>query len=393
MEFVKLALLLASVLGAIKPPKGFSNWVIPSVFVSAGMLSNLITYTQFKTSTLDLGPAILFLLTVVPLAVLLDTIGFFKAAANFALNRKRLLFWLWLLAATTTALINLDASVVLLTPLYITLAREQMIDEKNIVIIPALLASLASGLLPISNLTNLILVDRFNLGSLYFLERMGVPVICAATVGFFLYRRKVTSPRQTKQPVQKKHIKPLIVGLVTVVILVIGFLVGPYFSIKEWQVALGADIILAFLCRKIPLKEIPVNTALLVLCLGPLTLSTISSLKSTSYFNNKSFIGLFALGIISVIGANLFNNLPTTLVAVSSLKPPLPKGVWPFLLGVDMGPSLLITGSLAAMLWLEIARDFNVKYQPIEYAKWGFTVTIPAFVISLLIICLELVLF
>ena len=75
-------------------------------------------------------PALLFLLAGVPLAALLDRLGFFDALAVEVERRwERLpVVVLWILAAATTAVLNLDTTVVLLTPLYVRLARRSGID-------------------------------------------------------------------------------------------------------------------------------------------------------------------------------------------------------------------------------------------------------------------------
>ena len=62
----------------------------------------------------------------------------------------------WIIAAAVVALLNLDAAVVLLTPLYIRTARNTGLDPVMLAFQPVLLAMLASSALPISNLTNLI---------------------------------------------------------------------------------------------------------------------------------------------------------------------------------------------------------------------------------------------
>ena len=66
----------------------------------------------------SLWPALAFLLAGVPLAALLDRLGFFAAAA-----------------AVTTAVLNLDTTVVLLTPLYLRLARRAEVDPIPLVVI------------------------------------------------------------------------------------------------------------------------------------------------------------------------------------------------------------------------------------------------------------------
>ncbi|MEZ5202974.1 MAG: SLC13 family permease [Acidimicrobiales bacterium] len=70
-------------------------------------------------------PALAFLLAGVPLASLLDDLGFFDAvAARLQARWPELpVVALWALAAVTTIVLNLDTTIVLLTPLYLRLAR------------------------------------------------------------------------------------------------------------------------------------------------------------------------------------------------------------------------------------------------------------------------------
>ena len=70
------------------------------------------------------APALAFLLVGVPLAALLDELGFFDSVAGLLEHRYPDLpvLALWLLAAATTIVLNLDTTIVLLTPLYVRLA-------------------------------------------------------------------------------------------------------------------------------------------------------------------------------------------------------------------------------------------------------------------------------
>jgi arsenical pump membrane protein len=106
-----------------------------------------------------------FLLAGVPLAALLERLGFFAAATTVVLGRghhERRVVGLGVLAALTTAVLDLDTTVVLLTPLYLRLARKAAVDPLPLVAVPLLLASFASSVLPISNLTALIVTQRFD---------------------------------------------------------------------------------------------------------------------------------------------------------------------------------------------------------------------------------------
>ena len=89
------------------------------------------------------------------------------------------------MAAAVTVVFNLDAAVVLLTPLYIRIARRHGYSPEMLAFQPALLACLASNPLPVSNLTNLIAAEHFDLGVGEFLDhgceqsRTGWPVASA----------------------------------------------------------------------------------------------------------------------------------------------------------------------------------------------------------------------
>jgi arsenical pump membrane protein len=140
-----------------------------------------------------LWPALAFLLAGVPLAALLDRLGFFEAAAAALGGRRReetSVLGLWVLAALTTAVLNLDTTIVLLTPLYLRLARRARADPVAMVAVPLLLASFASSVLPVSNLTNLIVVDQLHVRTGAFVAHLGLPCVAACTAGWLMYRRR-----------------------------------------------------------------------------------------------------------------------------------------------------------------------------------------------------------
>ena len=67
-------------------------------------------------------------------------------------------------------------------------------------------------------------------------------------------------------------------------------------------------------------------------------------------------------GMVVAIGSNLVNNLPAGLVAGSAVQraqvPPAVSGA--VLIGVDLGPNMSVTGSLATILWLRALRRERV---------------------------------
>src|SRR5204862_8337043 len=85
----------------------------------------------------------------------------------------------------------------------------------------------------------------------------------------------------------------------------------------------------------------------------------------------------WAAGIGSVIGDSIANNLPVGLIAgsvVGSDHLP-PQVVGAMLIGVDLGPNLSVTGSLATILWLVALRRETIEVSAWRFLRLGLLVT------------------
>ncbi len=89
-------------------------------------------------------------------------------------------------------------------------------------------------------------------------------------------------------------------------------------------------------------------------------------------------------GLIAVV-SNLMNNLPAGLIASSAVAQAHPpqKLVDALLIGVDLGPNLSVTGSLATILWLTALRREGERVSFWRFLKVGLLVTPPALVLAL----------
>lgn len=72
------------------------------------------------------------------------------------------------------------------------------------------------------------------------------------------------------------------------------------------------------------------------------------------------------------------NNLPALVVALPFVSKPGNCSLWPVLLGVNAGPSLLVTGSLASLLWVESMAQLGVPVRARQYLGMGLRVSLPA---------------
>ena len=92
----------------------------------------------------------------------------------------------------------------------------------------------------------------------------------------------------------------------------------------------------------------------------------------------------FGVGLIS----NCMNNLPVGLISGTALQTAqehanLAQAV---LVGVDLGPNLSVTGSLATILWLIALRRENVKITGWQFFKVGLAVMPVALLASVLVL-------
>ena len=85
-------------------------------------------------------------------------------------------------ASLTTALFNLDTTAVLLTPVLLALAARAGIAALPLAMTTVWTANTASLLLPVSNLTNLLAMDRAGLSTHEFAARMWLPAVVAVVL-------------------------------------------------------------------------------------------------------------------------------------------------------------------------------------------------------------------
>jgi len=90
-------------------------------------------------------------------------------------------------------------------------------------------------------------------------------------------------------------------------------------------------------------------------------------------------------GLIVALGSNAINNLPAGLIAsATALQAHSPERVIDaMLVGVDLGPNLSITGSLATILWLLSIRREGEEVSFMRFCRIGMVVMLPALVLAM----------
>ena len=116
-----IAALALGVAGSVVPVRRIQPPVMVAAIAAVALASGFVPAAALGDALAALAAPLAFLLFAVPLAVVLDELGFFAGVAALVDGGRHLRLGLWV-AAAVTVLFNLDAAVVLLTPLYVRIA-------------------------------------------------------------------------------------------------------------------------------------------------------------------------------------------------------------------------------------------------------------------------------
>ena len=101
--------------------------------------------------------------------------------------------------------------------------------------------------------------------------------------------------------------------------------------------------------------------------------------------HQSTAMAAWASGLVLAVGCNLVNNLPAGLLAgrvvqVAHVPESIRAAV---LIGVDLGPNLSVTGSLATILWLTALRREDIQVSAWRFLKLGAMVMPPALILAI----------
>jgi arsenical pump membrane protein len=392
--------LLAATLGvAVARPPYLSEAVAASVGAAVLVIVGAVGLSGAGDALRDLGPTVGFLAAMLLIADgcrregLFDAMGAMMARGARG-SPQRLMAFVFAIAAGVTAVLSLDANVVLLTPVVFATAARMRTSAKPHVYACAHLANSASLLLPVSNLTNLLAFHASKLSFPRFAALMALPTIAAVGVEWVVFSRFFAIDLGRPRAAGARPERPALprFALAVLALTLAGFALSSVLGIEPvWFAAAGAAAMtLPALARR---TATPVQLAraaepgflVFVLGLGVIVQAASGNGLATAMRAvlpaGGSLPDLLAIAALSAILANLVNNLPATLMLVPVAAAAGPGPVLAMLIGVNVGPNLTYVGSLATLLWRRILRAEDSDVELGEFLRLG-ALTVPASLVA-----------
>jgi len=352
----------------------------------------------------------LFLAGMMLLSAVAQQEGLFDWAAAMATAHARgspaqLFTLVFMVGVAVTMFLSNDATAVVLTPaVYAATRAARVSNPLPYLLVCAFIANAASFVLPISNPANLVVFSAGEMPPLLdWLALFGLASLVAIATTYAMLRltqHRALAAEILAREVEEPHLsfsaKLAAAGIAATALVLI--------AASAWGVPLGLPTLITgvltaagvlLIERKHPATVVrAISWDVLLLVAGLFVL--VEALNQTGLASTLAEAlqrgadaapgwTAAAAGVLVAFGSNLTNNLPAGLIAAGVVQAAAApdKVAGAILIGVDLGPNLSITGSLATILWLTALRRAGLHMGARQFLGLGSVVMIPALVLSL----------
>lgn len=339
------------------------GWLLAGVGLAGLVVAAIVHPSATRSAAGQDWPPFVLVSGLLLVGLVANDDGLFAAAGNrlarTAPNGIVLFVGATVTVGAVTAVLNLDTSVAFLTPVLVYTARSRGGGEAPLLYGCLLLSNAGSLFLPGSNLTNLIVLGHLHLSGGQFLAHMWAPALVALTVtavviaGFEHRSLRIRADKAT--PSDPPVLGLGLAGVAAAVVLVV-VLRSPAIPVAAVGVTVAGIRLLAGKeqpGRVVDVLGAPVLIGLFGVAVALGVVGRVWSGPATLL----SHLDLWGTAAVAAVSSVLVNNLP----AASLLAARTPEHPFALLIGLNVGPNLFVTGSLAWFLWLRAARAAGAR--------------------------------
>jgi arsenical pump membrane protein len=353
----------------------------------------------------------LFLIGMMLIAELAQREGLFDYLAAFAVEHargspRRLFLLVYAVGILVTVFLSNDATAIVLTPAVYAATRAAGASPLPYLFVCAFIANAASFVLPISNPANLVVYGAHMPHLADWLRQFALPSVAAIVVTYvalLITQRRALAEERLEAKVPTPHLshggKLAAIGIAAIgVVLVSASAFDVQLGLPTFACGIVTTAAVLLLSRQSPWPVLSgVSWSVIPLVAGLFVM--VEALVRTGAIHHLSELlreavaqspsgAVWAAGLITSVADNIANNLPVGLVAGSvAANDHLPAPtVGAMLIGVDLGPNLSVTGSLATILWLVALRRQKIEVTALRFLQLGLLVTPPALIAALALV-------
>jgi arsenical pump membrane protein len=349
----------------------------------------------------------LFLVGMMLLSEVARQEGLFDWLATHAVRHakgsaRRLFLIVYAVGTVVTVFLSNDATAVVLTPAVYAAATAARVEPLPYLFICAFIANAASFVLPISNPANLVIFGAHMppLGQwlYYFLVPSVVSIL--ATYAALRFTQRKTLDLKIAEDLAMRPLsvggKCVAIGIgLTAAALLAASALDRQLGLPTFVAGAAVTAVVLLIGRQSPLPVLrdvswgvlPLVAGLFILVEGVEQTGILQVMarmlrEAAAVSPKETAVGV---GVIAAFASNLLNNLPTGLVAATvGQNADVPLQVMSgLLIGVDLGPNLSVTGSLATILWLIALRREGEAVTAWQFLKLGIVIMPPALLAAL----------
>ena len=401
------AIIALSILGVIARPFKWPEFIWAGSGAILLVVFRLLAPAKAWDGVLKGLDVYLFLVGMMALAEVARREGLFDWLATLAVrgakgSASRLFALIYVVGTIVTIFLSNDATAVVLTPAVYAAAKAAKAEPLPYLFICALIANAASFVLPISNPANLVVFRDHMPALAQWLLRFGLASIASIVVTFLVLRwtqrNNLREAIETDVDAKTLSTSGRIAGL-GIILTGVALIAASAFDLQLGLPTFVAGLLTVLVVlivkregpwntmRDISWSVLPLVAGLFVLVEALETtgvLATIAGqLKALAQHSDLEAGGIS--GVVIAFGCNLVNNLPAGLLAGAAVHAAhvSDKVAGAILVGVDLGPNLSVTGSLATILWLTAIRREGEDVGAWTFLKLGLLAMPPALAAAL----------